>query len=54
MRDQVKTERLKLVKALFSKTKPQLVESVLSELEAKNRAYEFILSKGMLNEFKEF
>lgn len=43
-----------LTEKLLGLTVDQLVKLLLREMEAKNEAYGFILSRGLMNDFRRF
>jgi len=46
--------RPELIQKLLFKSKDQLIQKLLIELTAKNRAYYFILEQGYFEQFKEY
>ncbi|MDJ1496569.1 hypothetical protein QNI19_26790 [Cytophagaceae bacterium DM2B3-1] len=43
-----------LMQNLESRSKDDLIQSYCNEMDAKNRAYYFILESGLINEFYQF
>lgn len=47
-------QRHKVIEKCLKMTVIQLVGVLLGEIDAKNEAYDFIISKGLATEFEDF
>ncbi|HNX87736.1 MAG TPA: hypothetical protein PKH58_01530 [Paludibacteraceae bacterium] len=54
IRDSHSRHRPELILSLFERNKPQLINDFLVEMDAKNKAYYFIIESGHFSAFSEY